>query len=62
MERPPLRKVATLAVGGCAAALVAARAVRRPAGRRRGASDTALDDELMEETATGEGMPERDSE
>ncbi|HEX4036140.1 MAG TPA: hypothetical protein VHX66_16990 [Solirubrobacteraceae bacterium] len=60
MQRPPLRKVATLAAGGCAAALLAARAVRRPLGR--GDSDTALDDELMEETATGEGMPERDDQ
>jgi hypothetical protein len=56
MERPRLRRAASLALG--AVALVAARAVRR----RRGApasSDGALDDEL-EEAATGEGMPERD--
>jgi len=62
MERQPLRKAATLAVGGCAAALVAARAVRRRAGLGRPDSADAFDDELMEETATGEGMPERDDE
>lgn len=59
MQKPPLRKVASLAVGGCAA-FVAARAARSRRGRR--GSDTALEDELMEETATGEGMPERDDE
>jgi hypothetical protein len=62
MERAPLRRVATLAAGGCAAALVAARAVRRRGGLGRPDSANALDDELMEETATGEGMPERDDE
>ncbi|HEY7965640.1 MAG TPA: hypothetical protein VID68_01300 [Solirubrobacteraceae bacterium] len=59
MQRPPLRKVASLAVGGCAA-LLATRAARLRRGRRD--SDTVLEDELMEERATGEGMPERDDD
>lgn len=60
MARWSLRTIAPLAAAGCAA-LAATALGRRRALNSASAGDPAdrhLDDELMGELATGEGMPE----